>query len=256
MSDQSPQDGEPFQASEDGSDVARAASRPRVVRKARRVAMAFLTALLVYSVIGLLAHQYAYFEWDLTLARRIQSISIPGFEELMLGISFLGGWFAWIMVIGAGLALVQKGLRCEGIVCMLGVGLGGTLNRLLKAVIGRPRPTDLLVHVSRAYNHESFPSGHVVIFIEFFGFLFFLTFVVLKPGRLRGALQSVLVLLIALVGVSRVYLGAHWPSDVLGAYLAGGIWLMLMIAVYQRIKAKTTRDAPTDASSGGVEHGV
>jgi len=86
-----------------------------------------------------------------------------------------------------------------------------------------------------------------------FGFLFFLTFVLLKPGLLRRALQSVVLLLIALVGVSRVYLGAHWPSDVLGAYLAGGIWLMFMITVYQRIKAKTVRNAPNVASTAGVE---
>jgi undecaprenyl-diphosphatase len=45
--------------------------------------------------------------------------------------------------------------------------------------------------------------------------------------------------LISVVGISRVYLGAHWPSDVVGAYLAGGIWLMLMIEVYRRIQAKS-----------------
>jgi len=43
-------------------------------------------------------------------------------------------------------------------------------------------------------------------------------------------------LLIALIGVSRVYLGAHWPSDVAGAYLGGGIWLSMMIAVYRQLR--------------------
>jgi undecaprenyl-diphosphatase len=67
--------------------------------------------------------------------------------------------------------------------------------------------------------------------------LFFLSYVLLKPGLLRRGSLIVLALLIALVGISRVYLGAHWPSDVLGAYLAGGVWLMVMIEIYRRVKA-------------------
>jgi len=107
-------------------------------------------------------------------------------------------------------------------------------NQLLKVSIGRPRPSDALVNVDGTFHFKSFPSGHVVFFVEFFGFLLFLALVLLKRGTLRHALVILSGFLIALVGVSRVYLGAHWPSDVLGAYLAGGIWLMLMIEVYRR----------------------
>jgi membrane-associated phospholipid phosphatase len=215
-------------------------TRARV--RARWAEISFLLALGVYALLALLANRYAYFGWDLELARRIQSISAPGFGVVMTAVSLLGNWyFAWPAVIVTGVALISKGLRIEGVLCMAGPASGSLVNRLLKLAIGRPRPTDALVHVTRAYHHESFPSGHVVFFIEFFGFLFFLSYVLLKPGRLRRGGLVVLGLLIVLVGVSRVYLGAHWPSDVLGAYLAGGVWLMLMIEIYRRLKARETK---------------
>lgn len=201
--------------------------------------MVFLATLSMYAVLGLLAHRYAYFEWDLALARSIQSISLPGFDTAMIALSLLGdGWIAWPLVIATGLAMIKAGLRVEGVMCMAGAASGSTANLLFKLLIGRPRPTEILVHVARVYRHESFPSGHVFFFVEFFGFLFFLTYVLLERGLWRLASLVVMGLLIALVGVSRVYLGAHWPSDVAGAYLAGGVWLMVMIAVYRRIKAK------------------
>lgn len=229
---------EPDQSGEDSNGADIIVSPPRVVRRARWAAVAFLLTLSFYAVLIVLVHRFAYFDLDLSLARRIQSVSVPGFGALMIAVSFLGGWIAWPLVIATGLVLIKKGLRTEGVVCIAGTALGGVVNLLFKLLIGRPRPTDLLVNVTRVFHHESFPSGHVVFFVEFFGFLFFLAYVLLKRGPLRVATLIVLALPIVLAGVSRVYLGAHWPSDVLGAYLAGGIWLMLMIEVYRRIKAK------------------
>ncbi|HSB09714.1 MAG TPA: phosphatase PAP2 family protein [Blastocatellia bacterium] len=208
--------------------------------RARWAERVFLISLCVYAVLAVLAHRYAYFEWDLAVARRIQSISIAGFRTVLESVSFLGnGWVPWLLVIVVGVVLIRIGRRVEGEVCMSMVALGWVVNRLLKLFIGRPRPTDALVNVSGTFSHESFPSGHVVFFVEFFGFLLFLAYVLLKPGLLRRVSLIVLGLPIALVGLSRVYLGAHWPSDVAGAYLAGGIWLMLSIEVYRRIKARS-----------------
>ena len=224
----------------DSTDAEMIVFRPRASRRARWAEIVFLAALIVDAALAVLAHRYAYFEWDLAFAERIQSVTLPGFDALMTAVSLLGsGWLPWVLVVTAGLLLIKAGLRIEGIITLAGTGLGWPVNMLLKLLIGRPRPSDALVHVSGKFYYESFPSGHVVFFVEFFGFLVFLAYVLLKRGRLRYASLIVLGLLIILVGVSRVYLGAHWPSDVAGAYLAGSIWLMLMIEVYRRVKARS-----------------
>ena len=227
------------QASDHPAVAEAVVSKPQAAARTRWAETVFLLVLCVYATLAVLANRFAYFAWDLSLARRIQSISVPGFEELMTGVSILGNdWIPWLLVVIAGVALIWIGLRAEGLLCMAGVGLGWVVTHLWKFLIGRPRPTSDLVNVTGIFSFESFPSGHVVFFVEFFGLLFFFAYVLLKRGVLRRASLLALGLPIALVGVSRVYLGAHWPSDVVGAYLAGGIWLMLMIETYRRIQAK------------------
>jgi membrane-associated phospholipid phosphatase len=213
----------------------------RAVVRARWAEIVFISGLSIYAVLALLAHRYAYFDWDVSIATRTQSVNLPGFSTLMIWVSLLGsGWVPSALVGGASLAMILARFRLEGTVCMIGVALGAGMNRLLKEIIGRPRPVDTLVNVIIPYNHESFPSGHVAFFVEYFGFLFFLAYVLLRRGRLRRGSLILLGLLMVLVGVSRVYMGAHWPSDVIGAYLAGGVWLMLMIETYRRLKARQT----------------
>jgi undecaprenyl-diphosphatase len=232
--------GEPAGGGE-GNSVAQdmTVSPRRAVRRARWAELVFVSALAVYAVLALLAYRYAYFEWDLVVSRRIQSIDVPGFYEFMAGVSWLGsGLTPSVMVVATGLLLIAAKFRIEGVICMFGVGIGNLVNHLVKSLIGRPRPDASLVEIMTRVNHESFPSGHVTFFIEYFGFMFFLAYVLLRRGAARRASLIILGLLIALVGVSRIYLGAHWASDVVGAYLAGSAWLLLMIEVYRRLKAK------------------
>ena len=113
--------------------------------------------------------------------------------------------------------------------------IGSTiLGTLLKIVIHRPRPELGLISVLVQLKDKSFPSGHVLLFTSFFGFLLFLSLYVFKNkilGPVIGALSGFLVLTI---GISRIYLGAHWASDVLGGYLLGMLFLIVTIQLYKK----------------------
>ena len=111
------------------------------------------------------------------------------------------------------------------------------LNALVKRLIKRPRPTNELVTVARVINEPSFPSGHVMHYINLFGLLSYLLATNWRSGRLRNILIAICIALIAFVGPSRVYLGAHWPSDVMAGYLYGGLWFGGIMALYLRVKS-------------------
>jgi undecaprenyl-diphosphatase len=215
-------------------------ARPRIAAvRARWAEMVFGAALAVYALLAALAYRYSYFSWDLNFARFVQSIRVTGFETLMIWTSVPGnGWVPWALVITTGAALILARLRIEGTVCLASAAFGALADRGMKALIDRPRPADSLVRVMGDFHHESFPSGHVFFFVSFFGFLFFLSYALVQKSLLRRTCYLLLGAPLVLIGLSRVFQGAHWPSDVVGAYLAGGVWLMLMIEVYRRAKLK------------------
>ena len=137
------------------------------------------------------------------------------------------------MVIVVSLLLYFRGLVWEAILALLiPVGVE-SLDFIAKLVIQRSRPSANLVHVAQLLPSYSFPSGHVMFFSGFFGYLCCLSYLSLKPGFLRFSLMAGFAGLIGLVGVSRVYLGAHWPSDVVGGYLASSALLVAMIQFYR-----------------------
>jgi undecaprenyl-diphosphatase len=211
----------------------------RAVARAHWALFVFGIVLCFYAGLAVLARAYAYFAWDLKVNHAIRAVSLPGFEPLMIALSWLGsGLVPTILVFVAGVGLYAARFRLEGVLCMIGVSLGAGMNGLTKLIVARPRPDASLIEVMRQYQHNSFPSGHVEFFVTYFGFLLFLSYVLLKRGWLRRVCCAVFGLLIALIGVSRVYLGAHWPSDTVGAYLAGGLWLALMIELYRRLKKR------------------
>src|SRR5262249_9914440 len=81
-------------------------------------------------------------------------------------------------------------------------------------------------------------SGHVLLFTVFFGFLLFLIYTLEVRSWFRATALWLLGALILLVGLSRVYLGHHWPSDVIGAYLLGSLWLTVVIYLYRKGKRR------------------
>lgn len=220
--------------------------QPRVSRLSRTGSRraAFAVAVIAFGWMAMAASRQAYFEWDPGLAHSIQSVSLPGFRTLMESISALGsGWMPFALVTVISVALFAAHHRSEALICAIGVGACSGVNRLIKTVVDRPRPSGDNVQVAIQYEHESFPSGHTVLFVVLFGFLILLTYSLAKGRVIRPPLLALLAILILLIGVSRVHLGAHWPSDVTGGYLLGGIWLGLMAMTYGRFKKPNPQDA-------------
>jgi undecaprenyl-diphosphatase len=113
---------------------------------------------------------------------------------------------------------------------------------MMKMLIARPRPSaEVGIQVYRDTVSQSFPSGHVTFYVCYFGFLFFVAYALLPLRSLARRLALTFTALpVALVGLSRIYLGAHWPSDTLGAYLWSGIWLAFSLEMYRRWKERAT----------------
>lgn len=119
------------------------------------------------------------------------------------------------------------------LVFVVAIGGNGALTWLLKQIYERGRPS-----INEAIDAVgfSFPSGHSMGSLVFYGFLIYLTIRSHQKRAVKIALSMALGLLILLIGTSRIYLGAHFPSDIIAGYLAGTIWLMLCILVLEWIR--------------------
>jgi membrane-associated phospholipid phosphatase len=214
-------------------DAAVIATRP--TRRYRAVVFqAFvLGASAVFVVLAVVAHSVAYFPIDLTLTHVVQSYHGAAFDRLMYGLSWLG-FLPQVVVLGAATIalLFMAGLRWEAVATVFAASSVG-VGTLVKLVVYRPRPSVDLVHVFSKLPSSGFPSGHVLVFTAFGGFLGFLVYTLLKPSWGRTTLLVTFALLIVLMGLSRIYQGQHWFSDVMGAYLLGSLWLALTIKVYR-----------------------
>lgn len=129
-------------------------------------------------------------------------------------ITQLGGVIALILFATI-LFIAIKDLKI-GICIYLNLFLVGALNQALKYIIQRPRPNELRLIYESGY---SFPSGHSMASTAFYGFLIYLIYKKVKNKTLKITLIIVLSLLIVAICVSRIYLGVHYTSDVLGGFL-------------------------------------
>lgn len=188
-------------------------------------------------LLSFIARRTEFFPGDMAITTLLQKQRNPWLRRLMLAVSEIGfPMISFPLTIGvAGIFLALR-FRLEAIFILLTTS-SNLLNLLVKRLIKRPRPTAAHVTVVRVINEPSFPSGHVMQFTNLFGLLIYLLATNLRSGRLRNILIAVCGSLIVLVGPSRIYLGAHWPSDVMAGYVYGGLWFGGIMALYLRIKA-------------------
>jgi membrane-associated phospholipid phosphatase len=193
-----------------------------------------LSGALMLSVI---ARYTQFFPGDMAITAALQKQRNPWIRRFMVAISEIG--FPKLSVpltIGvAGIFLALR-FRLEAIFILLTTS-SNLLNALVKRLIKRPRPTKELVTVVRVINEPSFPSGHVMHYTNFFGLLIYLLATNWRSGTLRNILIAICTALIVFIGPSRVYLGAHWPSDVMAGYIYGGLWFGGIMTLYLRVKS-------------------
>ena len=206
---------------------------------ARRSRALFFQALLFFAIVAFafltfLVETTPSFPVDLQITRVIQSIHLPFFAELMRLISWPGFLPQSIVVtVLIAFILYVYRLRWESVTALLAALVSGVTNELVKGLIGRPRPTMDVFDVFEVLTSYSFPSGHVMLYTILFGYIWYLAYTLLKRTLLRSLLLGLFGAFILFVGVSRIYLGQHWASDVLGAYLLGGVILAGIILLYQ-----------------------
>lgn len=224
------------------------AVRPSIRRRRRPFSPLFAaTAFVGYLTLLLLLRSNRKIKGDLAttiflqrqehpwLARVMRIVSWFGFrpQSVLLPASAIGG--TWLF-----------GYRRESIFMLL-AWASSLASFLTKLVVRRPRPDGPLIRISEAKIRDtSFPSGHTIHYLTFWGFAIYLIFSKTRNRFVRWLTVAVFGPLIALVGPSRIYLGHHWLTDVLGSYLFGGAYLLGLISLYRRVRGLEVDGEPDE----------
>ncbi len=201
----------------------------------------WLAALAVATGLTILALLRVYPPGDLTIARAVHSLRTPELEPLSQAV-FHFGLFPFYQGIALSIAaiLLWRGKPLTAVfVSLIIFARGGAF--LIKELVERPRPSSEALELTEAATGFSFPSGHVLGTVLLIGFLWFLAREVIHEQRLRPTLDRLLTRLVnlsaagimILMGLQRIYTGAHWPTDVFGGYLWGGVILYALIQFYR-----------------------
>jgi undecaprenyl-diphosphatase len=152
----------------------------------------------------------------------------PATDGIMLFFTTLGEFWVLAPIIAlAAYGPLRRGRWIDAAGLVLAAGGAGLLNLLLKSIFERPRPDlfDGPIHLTT----YSFPSGHAMGSIAAYGMLAFVGVRLTNSPMLRTAIVLAAALLVGFIGLSRIFFGVHYPTDVLGGYLAGALWLAISI---------------------------
>ncbi len=170
----------------------------------------------------------------------LQRVDAPWFRRLMWVVSW-PGFPPQSRIIPWAVSLVWLifGKPIEALFQLLAWGTG-VISFLVKRSMRRPRPDHPEIAVTKAnIGGSSFPSGHVLNYIGVYGFLLYQLRRDKPLNWPRRIASWMLAGLLALVGVSRMYLGHHWMSDVTASYLLGGSYLFVLTRIYERVKSRS-----------------
>ena len=181
--------------------------------------------------------------FDLAVRTRIHQYSSPGMTKGMIAVSFLGQGGLAIAAVVTLIVFLRLRWRRAAVWLVTTIVGALVLDLTLKYAFHRARPAPFFVPLPHTY---SFPSGHALVSFCFYGVL-----AGLLAGRTRSLFFRILIwvcaaLLVTAIGLSRIYLGVHYPSDVIAGYLAATLWVSTMVAL-DRWRKKRKLSLPQNA---------
>jgi len=211
-------------------------------RRERRLAFSLPISLLAFVLFYKLSQRdwtSPPMPWDQRVTRWIQAIRPPGMRRFMLAVSW-PGWPPrnWALTIIGALALFRGGFRVAPWIVLAALPVEGAVTGM-KYWINRERPIRPSPAPRFWPSDPSFPSGHTVQYTLLFGFMAHLARLYVHQQMVRRLLLTMSGLFVLLIGPSRIYLGHHWPTDVLAGYSLGLGLLFSFVQLYELVRLKT-----------------
>ena len=200
----------------------------------KRIVIYFITGLTAGFLLLVVYVHFLPTSWiDIEFSEEMQEHRNPLLDTAMKVVSWFGVRSVAISMVGlTGLVFWFLHYRRETYFILLTL-TSSLLVYGIKVAVGRPRPTEDLVQIIQQAQHQSFPSGHTVFYLVFFGFITFLMYRLQRfPKPIRVIIGVVSLSLIFSIPFSRVYLGDHWLTDVLGGIFLGLLLLSGIIYGY------------------------
>lgn len=212
-----------------------------------RTLFALAVVAILFGLVSFSVWTSPFSTFDLAITQSIQSFHPAWFDLLMRWTSDFGFYpqvVIWVAVVIA--VLWIGGYRWEAISTLFAGAGNAALETVIKGWVARPRPSPDVAHVLRNLDglKESYPAGHAMANVAIMGFLIYLLYTYATPSLLRTVAIAFLSSQIVLIGVSRIYEGEHWFTDVLGGYLLGLLLLEATYYFYQLGRARFSRAVP------------
>lgn len=186
-----------------------------------------ILAICIFTYIGINVFQDKIFTWDSTIYNFLMQSRNIKLNEMVIILTELGGfWVITILTIVLLITLKKK----QKIMVLSNVIIVTILNQLLKIVFMRPRPEIMRLIEEQGY---SFPSGHSMVSTAFYGLLIYLIYKNVKNKYIKYTLCTILSILILIICLSRIYLGVHYASDVIGGVCFSIAYLIIFINVFK-----------------------
>ncbi len=212
---------------------------PTVISRSFLVSVLTINLCTFFYLMGYLKINHDLFQ-DTAFSVWVQSYRTPEFTLFMKFISLWGNLYVGVLSVSLLALYLYRHKKVNSAILILCTLFASLLGSLLKWWVDRPRPTGKELEMVTNLQDQSFPSNHAIHYTVFFGLIMYFIerkIIKLKPLPALIIRLSCFILII-LVGLSRIYLGAHYLTDVIGGYLLGSLFLIGAILLIHQLKIK------------------